>query len=187
MAVVCLYCDFQDREKQTATDMIGALTRQLVNALRFVPTKIQEAFKRAEREVGGRGLKVSEAVMLLRTALAPVRRTFILIDALDECPDKHLFELLTSLRTISQGSPDIRIFITGRPHIRSMVEKHFPRGMQVIPISPNSEDIRVYLERALERDLDSETMNPALKADIVKRIPERIPGAYVMASLPPKA
>ena len=167
--------------------MIGALTKQLVNALKFVPTEIEEAFKRAELEVGGRGLQVSESVKLLRAALAPVKRTFICIDALDECPDKHLSQLLTSLHTVSQASPDARLFITGRPHIRGAVEGCLPAGAQVIPISPSSEDIREYLEMELGRDLDSEAMSPALRADIMKRIPERIPDGYVMARPAQKA
>ena len=175
VTVVCVYCDFQDQERQTAANIIGALTKQLVNALEMVPTEIEEAFKRAEREVGGRGLQVSETVRLLRGALASVERTFICIDALDECPEKHLSELLTSLHTVSQVSPGVRLFITGRPHIRSAVEKYLPECVQVIPFSPNSEDIREYLEMKLKHDLDSEEMSPALKADIMKRIPERIP------------
>ena len=161
--------------------MIGALTKQLVNALGMVPTEIEEAFERAEREVGGRGLQVSEAIKLLQAALAPVNRTFICIDALDECSDKHLSQLLTSLYTVSQASPDIRLFITGRPHIRSAVEKYLPAGAQVIPISPSTEDIKEYLEVELGRDLDSEVMSPALRADILKRIPEKIPDTYVIA------
>ena len=160
--------------------MIGALTKQLVNALKMVPTEIKEAFERAKREVGGRGLRVSETVKLLGAALAPMKRTFICIDALDECPDKHISQLLTSLHTASQASPDVRLLITGRPHIQSAVEKYVPGGAQIISIIPNSEDIREYLEMELERDLDSEAMNPALRTDILKRIPEKIPDAYVM-------
>ena len=167
--------------------MIGALAKQLVNALKFVPTEIKNAFAKAEREVGGRGLQVSETIKLLQAALAPVMRTFICIDALDECPDKHRFDLLTSLHTVSQASPDVRLFITGRPHIGSAVKRDLPAGAQVIPISPNTEDIREYLEMELRRDWDSGTMSAALKADIMKRIPEKIPDAYVMTSPTPKA
>jgi len=181
VAVVCLYCDFQDQEKQTAANMIGALTKQLVNALKIVPPEIERALERAEREVGGRGLQVAETVKLLQAALAPVKRAFICIDALDECPDKHLSQLLTSLHTISQASPDIRLFITGRPHIRSAVERYLPAGAQVIPISPSSEDTKEYLEMELGRDLDPEAMSPALRANILKRIPEKIPDTYVIA------
>jgi len=180
--VACLYCDFQDQERQTAASMIGALTKQIVNALKMVPTEIEGAFGRAGREVGGRGLQVSESVKLLRAALAPVERTFICIDALDECPDKHIPQLLSSLHAVSQALPGLRLFITGRPHIRSAVEEYFPGGAQVIPINPNGEDIKEYLEMELKHDLDSAAMSPALRADIMKRIPEKIPNAYVMVS-----
>ena len=180
--VACLYCDFQDKERQTAASMIGALTKQIVNALKMVPTEIEEAFERAEREVGGRGLQVSESVKLLRVALAPVKRTFICIDALDECPDKHVSQLLSSLHTVSQAFPGLQLFITGRPHIRSAVEEYLPGGARVIPINPNREDIKEYLEMELKHDLDSAAMSPALRADIMKRIPEKIPNAYVTAS-----
>ena len=160
---------------QTAANMIGALTKQVVNALKMVPTEIEEAFERAGREVGGRGLQVSEALRLLQGALAPVEQIFICIDALDEFPEKHLSQFLTSLYTVSQALPGVRLFITGRPHIRSAVDKYLPGCVQVIPFSPNSEDIREYLEMKLNHDLASEEMSPGLKADIMKRIPEMIP------------
>ena len=180
--VVCVYCDFQDQERQTAAAMIGAITRQVVNALGTVPTEIDEAFERAGREVGGRGLQVSESVKLLRATLTSVKRTFICIDALDECPEKHLPHLLTSLNTVSQTSPGVQLFITGRPHIRGAAETFLPGGVQAVPISPNRDDIREYLEMELKHDLDSAAMNPALRDDILKRIPEKIPDAYVMAN-----
>jgi len=182
IAVACVYCDFQDHEGQTAANMVGALTKQVVNALKMVPPEIEEAFKRAEREVGGRGLRVPETVKLLGSALAPMRRTFICIDALDECSDKHLSQLLSSLQTVSRTSPGVRLFITGRPHIQSAVEKYLPRSVQVMPFSLKSEDIREYLEMKLKHDSGTEEMNPALKADIMKRIPEKIPDMYVMAN-----
>ena len=178
--VACVYCDFKDQERQTTATMIGALTRQVVNALGMVPTEIEEAFEKAEREVEGRGLQASESVKLLQAALTPAKRTFICIDALDECPDKHRSHLLTALHTIRQESPGVQLFITGRPHIRGVAETFLPGGVQVIPVIPNKEDIREYLEMELKHDPDSGAMNAALKADIMKHIPEKIPSAYVM-------
>ena len=177
VTIACVYCDFQDQKGQTPTNMIAAFIKQVVNALKKVPTEIEEAFRRAEREVGGRGLQISQALRLLQGALVPMERTFICINALDEFPEKHLSKLLTSLHTVSQALPGVRLFITRRPHIRSAVEKHLPGCVQVIPFSPNSEDIKEYLEMKLKHDSDSEVMSPALKADIMKRIPERIPDA----------
>ena len=67
------------------------------------------------------------------------------------------------------------------------MEKYTPASAQIIPISPNSEDIREYPEMELGHDLHSETMSPTLRADIMQRIPEKIPDAYVMASPTPEA
>jgi len=187
VAVACVYCDFQDQERQTAANMIGALTKQVVNALEMVPTEIEEAFSTAEREVGGRGLQVSERAKLLQVALTSFRRTFICIDALDECSDKHLPQLLTSLRTVCQESPSVRLYITGRPHMSGAVEKFLLGGAQIIPISPNSEDIKEYVEMELNNDLDSGAINPALKTDILKGILEKMPDGYVMDNYISKA
>ena len=180
VVVACVYCDFKDQERQTAATMIGALTRQVVNALGMVPTDIGEAFRKAEREVEGRGLQVSESVKLLQAALTPVKRSFICIDALDECQDKHRSHLLTSLHTIFQASPGAQLFITGRPHIQSAAETFLPGGVRVIPVIPDREDIREYLEMELKHDPDSGAMNHVLKADIMKHILEKIPNTYVI-------
>jgi len=67
-----------------------------------------------------------------------------------------------------------------------VVEKYLPLGAHVIQISPNSEDIREYLEMGLKRDWDSETMSPTLRANIMKRILEKIPDERAMASSIPK-
>ena len=176
-AVACLYCDFLGPKEQTTANMIGALVKQLVRVLGTVPTEIDGAFMKARRE--GRGLRVPDAIKLLQATLAPLNRTFICIDALDECPDKILPELMSSLHAISQGSPSVRLFITGRPHVQSVLENYFPNRAQVIPISPNRGDIREYLAKALREDLNSRAMDPALKAEIMKRIPEQLSDAYV--------
>jgi len=76
--------------------MIGALTKQLVDALKVVPTGIEKVFERAEHGVGGGGLQVLEATKLLQSAFALIKLTFICIIVLDECLDKQLFELVSS-------------------------------------------------------------------------------------------
>ena len=185
--VACIYCDFQDQERQTTANIIGALTRQVVNTLGKVPDGIEEAFKRVERKLRGQELQVSESVKLLQAALTPAKRTFICIDALDECPDKHRSHLLTALHTICQASPGVQLFITGRPHIRDAVETLLPGGVQGISVSTNGDDIREYLEMELKHDPVSSEMNHTLKADIMKHIPQRIPNQYVMVNSISKA
>jgi len=110
---------------------------------------------------------------MLRTTIASLPKVFICIDALDECLPKCLPELLESLRDIVRESPSTRIFLTGRPHIREDIERYFTKAV-VIPISPNPDDIRNYVEMRLDRDAEPEAMTDDLRADIVRVILERI-------------
>jgi len=90
-----------------------------------------------------------------------VKQGFICTDALVERPDKvkHLSHLLTSSHTVSQASPGVQLFITWKPHIRDAAETFLPRGVQVIPFSPNRDAIREYLKMELKHDSDSGAMN----------------------------
>ena len=110
---------------------------------------------------------------MLRAAIASLPRVFICLDALDECLPKHLPELLGSLRDIVRESSRTRIFLTGRPHVRGAIQRYFA-GIVVILISPNTDDIRNFLEMKLDRDEEPEAMDNDLRADIVRTILEKV-------------
>ena len=172
IAVTGLYCDFLAQQEQTSTNMIGAILKQLVGR-GGIPKEVREAFQKAKKEFGGRGLLLAEMMGMLRIALASMSQVFICIDALDECLPKHLPELLESLRDIVQESPRTRIFLTGRPHIAGAIQRYFTKAI-VIPVSPNTNDIRNYLEMKLDRDDEPEAMDSNLRADIVKVILDKM-------------
>ena len=172
IAVAGLYCDFLSQEKQTATNIIGAILKQLVRR-EGIPDYLREAFQKGEKEYGGRGLRLAELMGMLKTAIASLPQVFICLDALDECLNKHLPELLESLRNILQESPKTRLFLTGRPHIAEDVKRYFPKGV-VIPVSPNPADIRHYVEMRLDRDTEPEAMSDELRVAIVRVILEKI-------------
>ena len=110
---------------------------------------------------------------MLRIAIASLPRVFICLDALDEFSPKYLPELLESLRNIIRESPRTRIFLTGRPHVRGDIQRYFSRTV-VIPISPNPDDIRNYVEMRLDRDTEPEAMSNDLRVDIVRVTLEKI-------------
>jgi len=172
IAVADLYCDFLSHQEQTATNIMGAVLKQLVGR-GGIPDYLREAFQKGQKEYGGRGLRLAELMGMLRTAIASLPRVFICIDALDECLPKWLPELVESLRDIVQESPSTRIFLTGRPHVGDDVRRYFTSTI-VIPISPNRDDIRNYVERRLQRDTEPEAMCNDLRADIVRVILENI-------------
>ena len=172
IAVAGLYCDFVSQQEQTITNIMGAILKQLVGKV-GIPSYLREAFEEGKAEFGGRGLRLAGLMGMLRTVIASLSQVFICVDALDECLPKCLPELFKSLRDIVRDSPSTRIFLTGRPHVRGDIQKCFAKAV-VIPISPNPNDIRNYVEMKLRKDADPEAMNNDLWADIVRVILENM-------------
>ena len=172
IAVAGLYCDFLSHQEQTITNIMGAILKQLVGK-GGIPNFLRKAFQKAKTEFGGRGPRLPDLMKMLRIAIASLPRVFICIDALDECLQKYVPELLESLGNIVRERPKTRIFLTGRPHVREDIQRYFPRAV-VIPISPNTDDIQNYVEMRLKRDAEPEAMSKDLRADIVRVILEEI-------------
>ena len=114
---------------------------------------------------------------MLIKSISSLRRGFICIDALDEFLTKHRPELWDSLQYIVRECPNIRLFITGRPHIREEVKKYFPGYPDLSSIKPTEEDIRGYVTMRLKKDPEPDAMDPELEPDILTIIPDKISGA----------
>ena len=112
-------------------------------------------------------------VEILKKTITSLKRLCICVDALDECTAKHRQELLESLRKMVQMSPNIRVFLTGRPHIDDEIVRFFSEALR-IPLCPTQADIKSYLEMRLDSDTDPNTMDDELRADIMRIIPEKI-------------
>ena len=179
VAVAGVYCDFHDHKEQSGASVLAVLLKQLVAGAEPIPEAIREAFERAKRVFDGRTLRLPEIRAMLTKLLSSLRRGFICIDALDEFPTRYRPELLQSLQHIAQECPDIRIFITGRPHIRGEVDRYFPGRPNLAPVKPTMEDIRGYVTMRLENDPVRDAMDTELEADILRIVPEKISGSYV--------
>jgi len=153
--------------------MLGAMLKQLISR-GGIPQHVQEAFRKAKREFGGRGLLLPDMVEILKKSITSLPRLFICIDAVDECTPKHRRDILESMEGILRVSSNTRVFLTGRPHIDGEIVKRFGEAVR-IPLSPPKRDIESYLEMRLDGDPDPNAMDDELQADIMKTIPEKIP------------
>ena len=169
LAVAWLYCDFVAHQEQSATAMLGAILGQLVG-IGEMPENIRERFR---KRFSDRGLRLSDMVGMLKTAISTLPRTYICIDALDECNSKSRQELLRSLRDIIRESPRMQMLFTGRSHIADEVKKYFVEAI-IVPVSPSEDDIRAYLDARLDGDTEPDAMDNGLRTDIMRIIPETI-------------
>ena len=169
-AVACFYFDFAARNEQSPVNMLGSLLRQLVSGLEGIPEAVVRGFRNQKKVIGGRGLQVSGILKMFQT-VTTTKRTFICVDALDECVPEHRMVILESLGQIVQGSLDTRIFITGRSHVRSEVERKLDGAATFVLIEPTEDGIIRYLLEKLRNDTTPEMMSSTLEANILESIP----------------
>jgi len=173
MAVACFYYDFASRGVQSPANMLGSLLKQLLDGLEGIPMEIVQKFRSQKKVIGGRRLHLPDIVKMF-TDISSLQRTFICVDALDECVPKHRVELLDALGKILLASPNTRIFMTGRPHIRGAVGRGLDGRAISLLIKPRDDDVVTYLRTRLRKDTTPEVMDSGLEADIMRSAPEEI-------------
>jgi len=181
-AVTCFYFDFAARKEQSATRMLGSLLKQIVGGIEKIPEEISQTFREQRMAIGGRGPQLPDIVKMLQTITSSLR-TFVCIDALDECAAVHRVKLLNSLQLILEKSPSMRIFMIGRPHIRAEIEKRLAGQVKSVSLGPSKDDIVEYLRVRLDEDETPDAMDESLEADILSKIPENMSEMYVWAML----
>ena len=179
-AVACFYFDFAARKEQSVTNMLGSLLKQIISGIEAVPGEILRAFQAQKRAIGGRGPRLPDIVKMLQVITSSLR-TFICIDALDECAVVHRVKILNSLQQILERSPHTRIFITGRHHVRAEIEKRLARRVISVSVGPRKDDIIGYLRIKLDEDETPEAMDESLESDILEKIPQNMSEMYVGA------
>jgi len=177
-AVACFYFDFASRNEQSPVNMLGSLLRQLVSGLEGIPEVVVRSFRNQKKVIGGRGLQVSGILKMLLT-ITVTKRTFICVDALDECVPEHRTVILESLGQIVRESLDTRIFLTARSHIRSEVERKLGGAAAFVKIEPTGDGIIGYLREKLRSDTAPEMMSNTLEANIVESISQISSATYV--------
>ena len=169
-AVVCFYFDFAARNEQSPANILGSLLKQLVGGQGEIPEAIARDYRKDKMVIGGRGPQVPGILKMFQT-IAATRRTFICVDALDECVPEHRMVVLESLGKIQQGSPNTRLFVTGRPHVRSEVETELSGAAAFIFIKATEDGVLRFLRAKLRKDTIRNMMSITLEGDIMKSIP----------------
>ena len=181
VAVACFYFEFAAQKEHSPTSVLGALLKQVVKGLEKVPGEIIQAYEDQGKVIGGRGPRLDDIVKMLQVTSSE-RRTFICMDALDECVPENRVKLLDSLSHILGKSPGTRVFVTGRSQIGPEIRRRLAGRIASVSVSPKRYDIIGYLRTRLHADTNPDAMDSSLEADILKKIPKDISEMYVEAT-----
>ena len=173
VAVTCFYFDFAARKEQSATNVLGALLKQMIGGTGAIPEEIRQTLREQKEASGGRRPQLVDIVKMLQL-ITSSQRTYICIDALDECAAAQRFRFFDSLKEILAKSPSARVFMTARPHIRAEIEKRLAGRVENLSVGSTRDDIISYLRVRLDEDETPDAMDDILEEEILEKIPENV-------------
>jgi Cdc6-like AAA superfamily ATPase len=168
-----LYCIYKRKDNQKADDLLASLLGQLAARQSVVPGSIRKLYDEHQKGEKFR-LSQNEIREELRNIIKTYSRTFIVIDALDECGDHIRSELLSEVYKLQEGS-DTRLIVTFRPS----VVLECPSSATELEIRAHEEDIEEYLKGRMSELRSVVQDNNELQCKIRTRIMTLVDGMYV--------
>jgi hypothetical protein len=178
-AVAFFFFNFRDSQKQDVLGMLRCLLRQLVAQLNDIPTSVSKfygAFRKGLQEPS-----VPDVLRILQLVSNSFRRTYIFIDALDECKNRiRMLKFLDIIPKVKSGQDlPIHFIVSSRPY--RDIETHLAsRGFLSISLNSESihQDIKTYLKRTLFEDEFFRRRDPALIEEIYNKLTDGSQGMY---------
>lgn len=184
-----IYFDYTVGNQHSPENVVSSLLGQAIIALNLsdgpgVPSEIFECLAKIKSK--RRQPDLTGTLKLLSKALQKLRKTYICIDALDECKADYVVSILRALKSLLDDpnlTTSLSVFITSRPHVDPLIKAHLtnraPASRLSVTIKANANDIEKYLIDKIESDTSHVDMDSDLENDIVANITSTADGMLV--------
>ncbi|KAG4441578.1 hypothetical protein IFR05_002963 [Cadophora sp. M221] len=180
VAVAFVYCNYKERRAQNFPALIASLVQQLVQCSDSVPEDVRLLFEQCRSK--NTSPTVGQVTGMFRSLLASFKRTFIVVDGLDECSGtdetrSNLIKLLNSL--------PIQVGIICISRRLGDIEEGF-RTASRLEVRASQEDIEVFLRSQI---LGSDRLrsfcesSEHLQDTIIEKLVKNAKGMFLLAKL----
>ena len=175
IGIAYLYCNFRREQEQKPADLFASLLKQLIQEQPSVPKSIRGLY---EHHKDRRTRPSSDEILaVLHSVIRNYSRTFIIIDALDECQVSNgVRRILLSEILDLQARTGANLFATSRFILE--IEKEFKRDL-LLEIRARDEDVRKYLGGHMFQLPSFVLNNLDLQEEIKTSIVKAVDGMYV--------
>jgi Cdc6-like AAA superfamily ATPase len=146
VGIAYIYCNYKQGEHDVA-GLLGAILKQLVQTR----PSIIEPVERLHKQHSDQGTKPSadEIFGALQSVLAEFSTMYVVVDALDECPNRNgtRHQFLTQLRAL-QAEADVRLMFTSRSDPKIVDEF---REALTLEVRASDEDVRRFVAGQMYR------------------------------------
>jgi NACHT domain len=144
--VACLFLEYERWQHQTTQSLTSAVLRQLVDQCDVLPQSVADLYDcHQENKMP---LKLNECLTALSDVIERFSQAFLVVDALDECPDEVCRELMSSLLE-QQRKTGIKILVTSRPTINFQDDFDF-EDCKRLEIQAVEQDVKIVLDELIE-------------------------------------
>ena len=177
-SIAYLYCNFRQQDKQNAKGLLASLLKQLAQGLYPLPESVKSLYD-SHKEKRTR-LTFNEISSTLQAVAALYSRSFIVVDALDECQasDGCRTKLLTEIFALEAKSR-ASIFSTSR--FIPETQEHFKNSMQ-LEIQASDQDVQRYIDGHMSQLPRCVLRSSALQGEIKAAIVQAVNSMYVTSS-----
>ena len=172
--IAYIYCDYKDQAAQTASNLLTCLARQIIGRPKALPAQLAALHEKLKEQ--NRRPSFDELRRLLVALCNQYTRTYIVVDALDECEvtrERRMF--LPVLENLPHANT--KIFVTSRPNNEDILQS-LSNASQVT-IAASEPDLRMYImERIDERKDFANRLTPELKEQIISTTSTGVSGMY---------
>ena len=168
-----VYCTYTEKD-QSSINLVASLLQQLITRRRAISDNIIALYNHHYHKKTRPSL--AEYSRSLQSEISYFSKVFIIVDALDECPEGTRKHFLTEVRKLL---PNVRLLVTSR-HIPD-IENEF-KDAACMEIRASGEDIKSYLEARIEGQLPLARYvkkNHALRDNILNTVVEKASGMYI--------
>ncbi|KAK4183482.1 hypothetical protein QBC35DRAFT_98107 [Podospora australis] len=179
IGIAFAYCAYADRKVQTFEELVGSLVQQLIRRTGVFPKSARTLHDDHHMEGGPDRPGV---IQVLGDVLSQLDRTFVIIDALDEC-DTEVKVARTLVTELGRFHGSLTCLFTSRdiPLIRSLMSH-----ARYIEIQADEADIRSFLDANIQDDehlIRLCAQAPDLRSEILDRITANAGGMFLLARL----
>jgi hypothetical protein len=176
VGIAYLYCNFRRREEQKPVDFLASLLKQLIQRRTSLPKSVIDIYKRHSNERTRPSF--DEISKLLHSIIADYVRTFIAIDALDECQisDGGRRRFLAELFGL-QARTGANLLATSR--FIPEIEKEFTGRSTKLEIRASDDDLQTYLHGHMLRLPSFVSHSVDLQNEVKTAIIKAVDGMYV--------
>ncbi|KAJ7117179.1 hypothetical protein C8R44DRAFT_926117 [Mycena epipterygia] len=178
LGIGCVYLNHIETGKQTPSNLLSGLWRQLVFS-KNITSAVERLYQRhAEKQTRP---SLDETEELLRSIIPEWSKVYIVVDALDEYPEH---QRLILLKRLAMMGPTVNLLLTSRPHIT--FNDPVMNVDAIVEIYAKQVDIQKYVDAQIQispRLSKHVRTRPELREEIQTQIACSMDGMFLLAKL----